>query len=96
MVKHVSLLYVGAYFGYMPRSGIAGTSGNIISSFLRNHQTDFRVFFTGLQSHQQQQKAWNTHDTTYRLYKAQEVGRPSVDVSVLFSSGSKIITGGRG
>jgi hypothetical protein len=75
-VEQVFLLYVGASFGYMPRSGIAGTSGNIISSFLRNHQTDFRVFFTGLQSHQQQQKAWNTHDTTHRPHEAQEERRP--------------------
>jgi hypothetical protein len=26
-VEHVSLLYFGAYSGYMPRSGIAGSSG---------------------------------------------------------------------
>jgi hypothetical protein len=26
-VEHVSLLYVGASFGYMPRSGIAESSG---------------------------------------------------------------------
>ena len=28
IVEHVSLLYVEASFGYMPRSGIAGYSGN--------------------------------------------------------------------
>jgi len=27
IMEHVSLLYVGAYFGYMPRTGIAGSSG---------------------------------------------------------------------
>jgi hypothetical protein len=27
IVEHVSLLYVGASFGYMPRSGKAGSSG---------------------------------------------------------------------
>ena len=37
-VEHVSLLYVGAFFRYMPRSGIAGFSGRTISSFLRNNQ----------------------------------------------------------
>jgi hypothetical protein len=37
----VSLLYVGASFGYMPRNGIAGFSGSTMSNFLRNHQTDF-------------------------------------------------------
>jgi hypothetical protein len=26
IVEHVSLLHVGASFGYMPRSGIAGSS----------------------------------------------------------------------
>jgi hypothetical protein len=31
----VSLLHVGASFGYMPRSGIAGSSGNTMSNFLR-------------------------------------------------------------
>jgi hypothetical protein len=41
IVEHVSLLYIGTTFGYMPRSGTAGYSGNTMSNFLRNHQTDF-------------------------------------------------------
>jgi hypothetical protein len=41
IVEHVSLLHVGTSSGYMPRRGIAGSSGSIMSSFLRNHQTDF-------------------------------------------------------
>ena len=41
IVEHVSLLYVGASSGYMARSGIAGSSGSTMSSFLRNCQTDF-------------------------------------------------------
>jgi hypothetical protein len=41
IVELVSLLYVGASFGYMSRSGIAGSSGNTMSNFLRNLQTDF-------------------------------------------------------
>jgi hypothetical protein len=49
IVEHVSLLYVGASFGYMPRSGIAGLLGRTISSF---HQTDFQSGCTSLQSHQ--------------------------------------------
>ena len=53
MVVHVSLLYVGASFGYMPRSGIAGSSGSTMSNFLRNFQTDFWSGCTNLQSHQQ-------------------------------------------
>ena len=36
------MLYVGASFGYVPRSGIAGYSGNTTSNFLRNCQTDFQ------------------------------------------------------
>jgi hypothetical protein len=42
IVEHVSLLHVGASSGYMPRSGIAGSSGSTMSIFLRNHQTDFQ------------------------------------------------------
>jgi hypothetical protein len=37
----------------MPRGGIAGSSGNTMSSFLRNYQTDFQSGCTSLQSHQQ-------------------------------------------
>jgi hypothetical protein len=33
IVEHVSLLHVVASFRYMPRSSIAGSSGNIMSSF---------------------------------------------------------------
>jgi hypothetical protein len=53
IVEHVSLLHVGASSGYMPRSGLAGSSGSTMSIFLRNCQTDFQSGFTSLQSHQQ-------------------------------------------
>jgi hypothetical protein len=42
IVEHVSLLYVGKSFGYMLRSSIVGSSGNTMSTFLRNCQTDFQ------------------------------------------------------
>jgi hypothetical protein len=42
IVEHVSMLYIGASFGYMPRSGMAGSSGSTMSNFGRNHQTYFQ------------------------------------------------------
>jgi hypothetical protein len=42
IVEHVSLLHVGGSSGYMPRSGIAGSSGSTMSNFLRNRQIDFQ------------------------------------------------------
>jgi hypothetical protein len=53
IVEHVSLLYVGASSGYMPRSDIAGSSSSTMSNFLRDHQTDFQSGCTSLQFHQQ-------------------------------------------
>ena len=53
IVEHVSLLHVGGSSGYMPRSGVAGPSGNNMSNFLSNHQTDFQNGCTSLQSLQQ-------------------------------------------
>ena len=47
IVEHVSFLLVGTSSGYMPRSGIAGSSSSTMSNFLRNHQTDFQ---SGLQA----------------------------------------------
>ena len=53
IVEHVSLLHVGASSGYMPRSGIVGSSGNTLSNFLRNCQSDFQSDCPSLQCHQQ-------------------------------------------
>jgi hypothetical protein len=39
IVEHVSFLLVGTFSGYMPRRGIAGSSGSTMSNFLRNCQT---------------------------------------------------------
>ena len=52
-MEHVSLLYVEASSGYMPRSGIAVSSGSTMSNFERNHQNDCQCGFTSLQSDQQ-------------------------------------------
>ena len=53
IVEYVSLLHVGAPFEYMPKSGIAGSSGTTISNFMRNCQADFQSGCTNLQSYQQ-------------------------------------------
>ena len=53
IVEHVPLLHAVESSGYMPRSGMAGSWGNIVSSFLRNFQTDFQCGCTSLESHQQ-------------------------------------------
>jgi hypothetical protein len=53
IVEHVSFLPVGTSSGYMPRSGIAGSNGSTMSSFLRNNQTDFQSGSTSLKSHQE-------------------------------------------
>ena len=52
IVENVFLLYVGAHFGYMLMSSIAGSSGSTMSNiFLRNYQTDLQRGCTSLQSH---------------------------------------------
>jgi hypothetical protein len=53
IVEYMSLLHVGASSGYMPRRGIAESSGGAMSNFLRNNQTDLQSGCTNLQSHQQ-------------------------------------------
>ena len=43
IVEQVPLWHGRESFGYMPKSGIAGSLGKSVSSFLRNLQIDFRV-----------------------------------------------------
>jgi hypothetical protein len=53
IVEHMSLWQGGASFGYISKSGIAGSSGRSIFNFLRNLQIDFQSGCSSLQSHQQ-------------------------------------------
>jgi len=52
-VEHVSLLYVRVSYGYLPKRGIAGSTGSSMSNIMRNLQTDFQNGCTSLQSHRQ-------------------------------------------
>ena len=60
MIEHISLWYGGAYFGYMPKRGIAESSGRQISNFLRNLQIDSQNGGPRVQFHQQ----WRSFSTS--------------------------------
>jgi hypothetical protein len=53
IVEHLPLWHGGASFGYIPKSGIAGSSGRSLYIFLRNLQIDFQSGCISLQPHQQ-------------------------------------------
>jgi hypothetical protein len=57
IVECVSLICFGTSSEYMPRSGIAESSGRPMFNFLKNCQTDFQSGCTSLQSHQQWRRA---------------------------------------
>jgi hypothetical protein len=58
IVDQVFLWYSGASFGYVPRSGIAGSWGRTITNFLRNFQTDFQSGCMSLPSCQHWRSVW--------------------------------------
>ena len=53
IVEHMPLWHSGASFGYIPKSGIAGSSSRSVSYFLKKLQIDFQSGCTSLQFHQQ-------------------------------------------
>ena len=54
IVEHMTMWHGGASLEYIPKSGIAGSSGRSISNFLRNpSRLISRVGCTSLQFHQQ-------------------------------------------
>ena len=53
IMEHVSLLHAWESSGYMPRSGIAGSSGRIMSRFLMSFQTDFSELLYQFAIHKQ-------------------------------------------
>ena len=53
IVEHMSLWHNWASFGYISKSGIAGSWGRLFPNFLRNCYYDFQSDCSSLHSHQQ-------------------------------------------
>jgi hypothetical protein len=53
IVKQVSLWYIGASFGYIPKSAIVRYLSRLTPSFLRNLLTGFHCEYICFHSHQQ-------------------------------------------
>ena len=51
ILEHEPLWHYQASIGYIPKSGIAGSSGGSIPNFCRNLQIDFQSGCTSLHSH---------------------------------------------
>jgi hypothetical protein len=51
--EHVPLWHGGAFFGYIPKSGLAGSLDRSSSNILRNLQIDFQSGCTSSKFHQQ-------------------------------------------
>jgi hypothetical protein len=83
IVEHMFLLQVGTFSVNLPRSGIAGSSSNNRSNFLRNLQTDFQSGFTSLKSCQQWRSVpLSPHPCQHARYKI----NPNKSVTFLYST----------
>ena len=76
-LEYVPLSHGTACFGYIPKSGIVGSSGRSISNFLRNLHIDFQSGSKSLQSHQQ----WST--VLLSTHPLQDVLSPEVLILVI-------------